>query len=83
MKSVKIVIFTIILPFLASSAFANECTPEIGKVDQQFTTTNPLPVETLTQAKKLRDQAFALCESGSIQQGLAILNEAKALLGIQ
>lgn len=68
---------------LSNAAFANECTPEIDKIDQQFTSTNPLPPDVLSQAKNLRDQGLELCANGSITEGLAVLAQAKTLLGIQ
>lgn len=72
-----------VLALAASSAFASECDADIAKVDAQFISTNPLPMDTLAEAKKLRDEAFAYCQAGDTQQGLALLAQGKQLLGIE
>ncbi|MFA5941166.1 MAG: hypothetical protein WC809_17560 [Sinimarinibacterium sp.] len=67
---------------LTLPAFGNECDADIQDVDAQFTSTNPLPMDTLKEAKRLRDEAYAHCESGQVPEGLSLLAQARQLLGI-
>lgn len=83
MKTYAFVTSLLCALFVLAPAHANECLPTIEKIDQQFTSTNPLPLETMKEAQKLRNQGAALCEGGSVQEGLAILDDIKTLLGIQ
>ena len=74
---------TLTMALTTGVTIAADCDADITKVDAQFTSTNPLPMEILTEAKKLRDEAFAHCQAGDTQQGLALLAHAKQLLNIQ
>ena len=76
-------ILVLLFAFGGTPAFSNDCDAEIAKVNKEITTTNPLPMETLLEAQALRDQADALCKAGKVAEGMALLDQAKALLGIQ
>lgn len=68
---------------LPLSAMAGDCDADIAQVDAQFTSTNPLPIETLSEARRLRKEAGTHCEAGEVSTGLDLLTQAKQLLGIQ
>ncbi len=60
-----------------------ECQPAIDLVDANLTTAAPVTSEQFAVAQALRVRGGELCAAGDVVGGLALLEKAKAILGIQ
>jgi len=80
MKATTIAI-GLLVGLMSTAAAANECAPDIAKVDKNLTTATP--ADQFKKARDLRDRAAVLCASGDVSGGLALLAEAKSVLKIQ
>lgn len=67
---------------VSGTAWAGPCDDELGKVDEALTSSEIAP-DVKTQAQDMRNQAAELCKAGNEAEGLDVLNEAEALLGIE
>ena len=71
------------LAMMSTAAAANECQPVIELVDANLTSAAPVTPEQFAAAQDLRDAGVELCAVGDVVAGLALLEEAKVILGIQ
>lgn len=76
------ILLLVSLMALSAGAMASECDADLAKVDAEIVSTNPLPADTVDEASGLRNEAYALCESGDIATGMGLLAQSKQLLGI-
>ena len=72
-----------ILAMMSTAAAANECQPVIDLLDANLTTAAPVTFEELSEAQDLRNRGAELCAGGDVVGGLALLEQAKAILGIE
>jgi hypothetical protein len=63
-------------------AVAGLCQDELKKVDAALAS-QELPPEQRAQAEDMRNQALQLCGAGNEQEGVDVLTEAKAMLGVE
>jgi hypothetical protein len=80
MKSRGIAIAAV-LAIMSTAAAANDCAPDIARVNGRLTTA--LPADQFNKVKDLRDRAASLCAAGDVNGGLALLAEAKTILKIK
>ena len=73
----------IALVSMSAAGAANECQPDIDLIDANLTSTAPVTAEQFKEAKDLRDRGAELCVAGEVADGRALLEQAKAILGIQ
>ena len=81
MKS-RFIAIAAILAIMSTAAVANECQPVIDLVDANLNSAAPVTSEQFAEAQDLRDRGVEACAVGDIAGGLALLNQAKAILGI-
>lgn len=67
---------------LSAPALAGDCNAELDMIDAALETNEVLP-EVKQQVRDMREQAEKLCKAGNEQEGLDVLAEASALLGVQ
>ena len=67
---------------VAGTAWAGPCEDELSKVDEALKGPDLAP-DVKTQAQDMRKQAADLCSAGNESEGLDVLTEAEALLGIE
>ena len=79
----RIIAVAAVLAIMSTAAVANECQPDIELVDANLTSAAAVTVDEFVAAKDLRDLAVELCAGGDVAGGVALLAEAKAILGIQ
>lgn len=63
-------------------ALAGACEDELQKVDAAIASGDLSP-EQRAQAEDMRNQAVQLCGAGNEQEGVDVLTEAKAMLGVE
>ena len=63
-------------------ALAGPCQDELQKIDTALETKELQP-EQRAQAEDMRNQAVQLCGAGNEQEGVDVLTEAKAMLGVE
>ena len=71
------------LALMSGAATANECQPVIDLIDANLTSAAPVTVEQFAEAKELRDRGAESCAAGDIADGLALLEQAKDILGLE
>lgn len=70
--------------FLAAGpALAFQCPSDVAAIDAALAENPDLSAEQLAEVKALRDKGEMLHESGSHQESVDTLAEAKAILGIE
>ena len=79
----KIIAVGATLALMSTAAAANECQPVIDLLDANLTSASPVTSEQFAEAQDLRDRGAELCAAGDVVGGLALLEQAKAILGIQ
>lgn len=67
---------------LACPALAGPCEDSLEAVDQALAG-QAVPLDQQAQVKDMRDQAASLCAAGNEQEGVDVLAEARAMLGIE
>ena len=72
-----------ILAMMSTAAAANECQATIDLVDANLNSAAPVTSEQFAEAQDLRDRGVELCAAGNVAGGLALLEQAKAILGIE
>jgi hypothetical protein len=66
---------------IAVPALANQCPPDIKKIDAAMANANP-GQEQMGEVKRLRDEGQRLHEQGDHQQSMDTLARAKQMLGV-
>jgi len=79
----RTIVLAALLALNCAAVLANECAPEIAKVDANLNSAAPVTTAELAKAQDLRDRAVVLCATGDVNGGLALLAEAKTILKIQ
>lgn len=67
---------------VAGPSWAGPCEEELSKVDDALKSPDLAP-DVKTQAQDMRKQAADLCNAGNEAEGLDVLTEAEALLGLE
>ena len=67
---------------VSGTAWAGTCEEELSKVDEALKATTLAP-DVKSQGQDMRNQAADLCKAGNESEGLDVLTEAEALLGIE
>lgn len=73
---------TLVIGFLAAPALADQCQDDVAKIDKAIAS-ETLDADVKTQAEDLRNNAVQLCGAGNTEEGLAVTQEAKALLQVE
>ena len=81
--NLRIIAVGVTVALMSMAAAANECQPAIDLVDANLTTAAPVTSEQFAEARDLRDRGVELCAAGDVSGGLALLEQAKAILGIE
>ncbi|MEM7172870.1 MAG: hypothetical protein AAF530_22085 [Pseudomonadota bacterium] len=68
---------------MTAPAFAGSCPLMINQIDEALAAAPDLDESTKTQVMLLRDQGEALHNEGNHDESIAVLHQAKALLGIE
>lgn len=67
---------------VSGTAFAGPCEEELGRVDEALKSAEIAP-DVKSQAQDMRNQAAELCKAGNEAEGMDVLTEAEALLGME
>ena len=79
----RIIAIGVALAMMSTAAMANECQPTIDLLDANLNSAAPVTSEQFAEAQDLRDGGVEACAAGDIDGGLALLNQAKAILGLE
>jgi len=79
----RIIAIGVVVATMSMAAAANECQAVIELVDANLTSTAPVTSEQFAQAAELRNRAVEFCTAGDVAGGLALLEQAKTILGIE
>ncbi len=71
-----------LLTLVATPVFAGQCPRLMRQIDAALAYDPEVAAKVLTRVRELRDQGETLHTSGTHGQSIAVLNEAKGLLGI-
>ena len=74
--------FLIGMPPIKGTAFGGNCASEIETINRLLQWSSPLPPNILAEVERLRDEAAVACKRGDAEQALALIAEAKKLIGI-
>jgi hypothetical protein len=78
----KFAIATLVFSGLSMPAFADTCQDDVAKIDTALAQEG-LATDVKQQAEDLRNNAVQLCGAGNLDEGLAVTQEAKALLQVE
>lgn len=67
---------------VSGTAWAGPCEDELAKLDEALKSSEIAP-DVKAQAQDMRKQAADLCSAGNEAEGLDVLTEAEALLGME
>ena len=81
--ALRFIVVGMALALISTAAAANECQAVIDLIDANLTSAAPVTEEQFSRAKDLRDRGAQLCASGEVADGLALLEQAKNLLGLE
>ncbi|UWQ76041.1 MULTISPECIES: hypothetical protein [unclassified Leisingera] len=82
-KTVKLTTLAAALCLLAAPAFSGQCPADIAKIDAAIAAGTALSEDDLADVQDMRDEGQSLHDGGDHAASVAILAEAKALLGIE
>ena len=72
-----------VVAFLSAPALAGQCPIDIGKIDAALAANPDISEEDKAKVMELRNEGESLHNSGNHGDSVAILAEAKAMLGIE
>lgn len=72
----------LVLALFPAAASAGPCEESLAAVDRALAE-RAVPPDQQAQVKDMRDQAANLCSAGNEQEGIDVLAEARAMLGIE
>ncbi len=81
--SSRFIVIGAALALISGAAIANECQPVIDLIGANLTSAAPVTVEQFVEAKELRDRGAEFCAAGDVADGLALLEQAKDILGLE
>lgn len=82
-KTMKLTSLAAALCLLAAPAFASQCPSDIAAIDAAMAAGTTLSEADLARVQELRDEGQALHDGGDHGGSVAVLAEAKAMLGIE